>query len=379
MISAPEKTIVALRIGRLGDFLVALPAFAQLRDRFPGHRLILVTAISADRTSVQRAKKYATSARPAWYDWVCPRWFDEVVHVEDLRSRTEWQSVRRHLRRHRVRRAFILPFDGERRRSLWKKWFWLKSLVGVHVPVTWSQRKQSSDAEGWHRLSRQTRAPLMAACDGLVPAERMVVDPTRWRLAIDASAREWAAQAMSGIARPRVAVFASATFEHKRWPAERFGLVLAALQASHRVSIVVVGAAHDRGVSALVAGGLDGSELDLTGMTTLPQLAAVLAACDLFVGNDGGPAHLAAAVGTPVVTLMSGVHAANVWDPAGGFGYAVRAGALACAPCGSEFACPLGHSRCMHDISVEQVIAACRQALQNKVPVAVAAFPPAAS
>src|SRR5207248_10506227 len=72
-------------------------------------------------------------------------------------------------------------------------------------------------------------------------------------------------------------------------------------QAQFGGTAVLVGAREEMEISARVAAAVDGPVCDLTGRTTLPQLAAVLAEADAVLANDTGPLHLAIALGRPVV------------------------------------------------------------------------------
>jgi ADP-heptose:LPS heptosyltransferase len=87
----------------------------------------------------------------------------------------------------------------------------------------------------------------------------------------------------------------------KRWPPEHFAAVAERAQSEFGGTIVFVGGGDEANLSAAVSGRLTGATLDLTGRTTLPQLAAVLARADVMLANDTGPLHLAAALGRPVV------------------------------------------------------------------------------
>lgn len=87
----------------------------------------------------------------------------------------------------------------------------------------------------------------------------------------------------------------------KRWPAENFGDLAAGLG----LPCVVLGSAAERGLSAKIRE-LAPAAIDLAGHTTLPELAGVLARAALAIGNDTGPMHLAAALGTRSIVLFGG-------------------------------------------------------------------------
>ncbi|MBC7291670.1 MAG: glycosyltransferase family 9 protein, partial [Actinotalea sp.] len=97
------------------------------------------------------------------------------------------------------------------------------------------------------------------------------------------------------------------------------GLARALADAGHRV--LVTGGPAETGLTAAVvdgAGGRSGTDVaDLGGRTTFAELAAVLAGAACVVVGNTGPAHLAAAVGTPVVSLFAPVVPADRWAPWG--------------------------------------------------------------
>ena len=90
----------------------------------------------------------------------------------------------------------------------------------------------------------------------------------------------------------------------KRWPADRFAEVSDHLQLETGGVSVILGAADERDVAMDLISSAHGEVIDLTGKTSLSQAAAVLAASDLFISNDMGLAHLAAAVGTPTLVIF---------------------------------------------------------------------------
>jgi ADP-heptose:LPS heptosyltransferase len=110
-----------------------------------------------------------------------------------------------------------------------------------------------------------------------------------------------------------VVVHPGADAPARSWPAVNARAAVSALaRAGHRV--VVTGGPDERALTARVAGS---HALDLGGRTDLPQLAAVLAGAEVVVVGNTGPAHLAAAVATPVVSLFAPVVPVARWAPHG--------------------------------------------------------------
>ncbi|HET7399673.1 MAG TPA: glycosyltransferase family 9 protein [Intrasporangium sp.] len=111
---------------------------------------------------------------------------------------------------------------------------------------------------------------------------------------------------------PYVVLHPGTSVPARAWPAERYAEACRLLVgAGHRV--VVTGALTERALTAAVVG--SSGALDLGGATSLAELAAVLAGAQVVVVGNTGPAHLAAAVGTPVVSLFAPTVPAVRWRP----------------------------------------------------------------
>ena len=105
----------------------------------------------------------------------------------------------------------------------------------------------------------------------------------------------------------------------KTWPAERFVEIMRRLQEAGRETVAVLGEA-DAAEAVVLARELP--EVPVLAGLTLTELAATLAECGAFLGNDSGIAHLAAAVGLPTTALF-GPSDADVWAPRGRGGVTV--------------------------------------------------------
>lgn len=150
-----------------------------------------------------------------------------------------------------------------------------------------------------------------------------------------------------------VVVHPGASVPAREWPAPHFRRAVRALvDAGHRV--VVTGSSREQPLTGLVAGD-DG--IDLGGRTDLRTLAAVLDGACVVVAGNTGPAHLAAAVGTPVVSLFAPVVPAQRWAP-----YGVPTVLLGDqnAPCRDTRArhCPVPGHPCLSGVAPADVVAA---------------------
>lgn len=169
--------------------------------------------------------------------------------------------------------------------------------------------------------------------------------------------------------RPLVALCPGSTNSRaKRWPAERFAAVADLLSERAGAEVVLVGAAEELDISEEVARRMRARPVVLTGKTDLAQTAAVLRASDLLVTNDTGPAHVAAAVGCPVVVVFGPTNPVTT-RPFSTTAEVVRR-PPDCAPCMLRD-CPIDH-RCMTAVTAEDVFERAARALEHGRKVEVA-------
>jgi len=176
----------------------------------------------------------------------------------------------------------------------------------------------------------------------------------------DSRRRRGAELLLEGGARPqarRIALGAGASFGAARcWPAERFAETANRLAEEADADVVLIGTAGEAGVNREIASKLRRTAIDLTGRTTIAELPGVLSQCHLFIGNDSGVMHVAAAVGLPVVGVFGPT------DPLGTAPMTLRRAMVQqkpyCSPCFLR-RCPTDH-RCMTAIAPEMVTTAAR-------------------
>lgn len=148
-----------------------------------------------------------------------------------------------------------------------------------------------------------------------------------------------------------VGVFPGGNAPSRRWDPDRFAELVRRL-SKRGDRVVVFGGPTERQLTARVAGD---AATDLGGRTDLAQLATGIASCDVLVTNDTGPLHLAAAVGTPTVSLW-GAGDPKVTGPLGAGHRLLRHPELDCVPC-TKNDCPLAvdRYRCLTLITVDDV------------------------
>jgi ADP-heptose:LPS heptosyltransferase len=172
------------------------------------------------------------------------------------------------------------------------------------------------------------------------------------RLAIERPRRA-AAPPLHG---PYVVVHPGASVPARAWSAEQNAALVEALTDAGR-RVVVTGAPSEAALTAQVAGRAADGAVDLGGRTTFTELAGVLAGADAVVVGNTGPAHLAAAVGTPVVSIFAPTVPAVRWRPWGVPHVLLGDQQIACAGCRARD-CPVDGHPCVGEVSVHDVLAA---------------------
>jgi ADP-heptose:LPS heptosyltransferase len=153
-----------------------------------------------------------------------------------------------------------------------------------------------------------------------------------------------------------VVVHPGASVPARAWAPERHAALVDVLIEGGR-RVVVTGDTSERPLTALVAGPRRPGVIDLGGRVDLAGLARVLGGAEVVVVGNTGPAHLAAAVGTPVVSLFSPVVPAVRWRPWGVAHELLGEQGAACAGSRARV-CPVAGHPCLDGVSVGEVVAA---------------------
>jgi ADP-heptose:LPS heptosyltransferase len=168
--------------------------------------------------------------------------------------------------------------------------------------------------------------------------------------------------AVRSAARPRcllprafVVVHPGASVPARAWAPERNAALVQALADAGR-DVVVTGGPDEMGLCARVAGPPRDEVLDLGGRTTLAELAGVLARAACVVVGNTAPAHLAAAVGTPVVSLFAPTVPAVRWRP-WRIAHELLHVDVPCAGCRAR-SCPIEGHPCLSGVTVGEVVGA---------------------
>ena len=347
--AAGAKRVLVMQTSFLGDSLLTIPLLRRLKESLPGARVTVLTL--PKNAGVFRGSP----------------WADEVL-LDDKRGEHGGLLGPWRIAGELKRSAFDLAVIPHRSfRSALIAW-----LAGIPRRVGFSASAGSfllTDAVPFAWLTHDLERNLALARPvggGSAPArgeERYVVPAPP----SDALARRLAEAGIVPGAR-LAGIHPGAAWATKRWLPERYAELCRRLKAEG-LTPVLVGGPADAPLGAELAAASGAA--DMTGKTDLEELKSLMGLLALFVTNDSGPMHLAAAAGVPVVAIFGATTRELGFFPYGS-GHRVVEADLACRPCGlhGAKACPEGHFLCMRLLSVDQVHAACREALAAAAPAA---------
>lgn len=297
------------RPGSLGDTLIALPALAQIRRRYPRHRLTLLTERQAAGSG--RVSPWAILKETGWFDGV------HFYVVKPASARDHWHNLAL------AARLSAVGYDD---------------IFSLAPPRTTRQLRVDScifrgvvGAGRYHAARTATWPPPAAAAHVEHEALRLlrIVDPDAngdslgdFRLAVPDADRSLGRCLLDGLGvgpdQVLVGVGPGSGRSSTRWPAERFAAVGKALLDQFRnVLLLAIGGPSERRLCDELCTAWGPRSHNLAGRLSVFGSASILSHCTAFIGNDSGPTHLAAMVGIPCVAIFSARNAPGQWEPLG--------------------------------------------------------------
>ena len=338
----------------VGDAILAIPACQALRQSHGGDEITIL-------------------ARPAVADVLSGQPFADRIIAYEYRGRHQgWlgrEALIGELRREKFDCAVLLQNAFE---AAWLAW---RARIAVRIgyardgrgalltqAVRAPQENEIPRHESHYYMELLRRAGLLndAAEAGW---HKDTAEIGAVRLSIPAGARESAEtvlrQAGARAGAWRCAIAPGASYgAAKCWPPEKFAALADRLISQCDADVIFFGTSAEKEITARILSDMKCRAISLAGETSMRDLAALFSACSIFIGNDSGAMHVAAAAGIPVVGIFGPT------DPEGTSPltaqFTLVREAASCSPCFLR-RCPVDH-RCMTRISAESVFLAARRA-----------------
>jgi heptosyltransferase III len=312
--------ILVIHPGGLGDVVLSLPAVALLRNAFPAARVTVAGNIDhlVPVMSGYAERLISLSALPLYHLYAPGSVQESVVRF--------WRSYDR-----------IVSWTGGGDREFISKF---KEIHPNAIIASW----RPSPGEAKHV------SQLFVDSLDLGDAAEAVPIPILLSSELRAEGKQWlVAHGWNGRG-PLAALHPGAGSAAKRWPVSRFISLAQHLALQEKRKLLIIEGSAERGLAEQIVPALPASAAIVMDAMSLNLLAAVVEHCDLFVGNDSGVAHLAAALKVRCVVLF-GPTLPQHWAPLG-HDVTILRNTQRCAGCAS----PGNNHTCLENITVEEVI-----------------------
>lgn len=324
-LSKPIRSLLVIRPGGIGDAVLLIPSIVALQVKYPGAR---ITVLAERRNGAILA--------------LCPK-IKVILHYDRPR---ELLSA--------IRGTYDAVIDTEQSHRLSAVVARIASAPTKIGYNTNERRRMFTHAIPYSHDDYE--AVSFTHLLGPLGINSGVVESAAPFLSIPDDVSDAAGVLLASLkGQPYMTLFPGASISERRWGAERFRGVADKLSALG-IKVVVVGGKDDRRQGELIAGG--GCGLNLAGLTSLPETAAIILKSSLLLSGDSGVLHIAVGLGVPTVSLF-GPGRAKKWAPREGRHIVINKG-LPCSPCttfGTTPPCPI-NSKCMQEISIDEVITA---------------------
>ena len=330
---APERILV-IKLDHIGDVLLATPVFSNLRRAYPNAELHALTGawsrvVLEKHPDVNNVVEYNSPA------------FCRTGQPTSLR---ETFKLYRQLRRQKYGLIVELRSDW---RTVWFAFlrFAPKRLSRAALQV--ANKLGFAQFSGTHETTRNLDVLRQAGIPTSVETAifSVTTEDKKW-------ASDFLATYQIDRQHPLIAIHPGSPIALKRWMPERYAELADWLIAQKRAQILYVGVKDEIPIITEIQALMRGESINIAGKTTLTQLASILPMCNVFIGNDSGPMHLAAAVGTQTVGLY-GPGDPTRFGPAGAKCQTIQR--KSDCPCLGTV-CRYGKSGCMSEIQVTDVI-----------------------
>lgn len=330
---APERILV-IKLDHLGDVLLATPVFSNLRRAYPNAELHALTGtwsrvVLEKHPDVNHVVEYNSPA---------------FCRTGQPTSLKETFKLYRQLRRQKYDLMVELRSDW---RTIWFAFGRLTPKRLSRAALQIANKLGFAQFSGTHETTRNLDVLRQAGI--AIPVRTAIFSVT-------AEDKKWASDFLATYRvekqRPLIAIHPGSPIALKRWLPERYAELADWLIAQKRAQILFVGVEDEIPIITEIQALMQGESINIAGKTTLTQLASILLTCNVFIGNDSGPMHLAAAVGTQTIGVY-GPGDPTRFGPAGEKCQTIRR--RSDCPCVGA-TCRFGEAGCMSKIQVADVI-----------------------
>ena len=330
----------------MGDLLQSSPMLAGLKEKYPDSEFTLLVQenfrrICSGFTSVDRVLSFDVQ--------------DYIYRLEDEHKSLydNYLRLRRFIKRAGSEYDLIINLSHTSLSGIIASLIGAKEIRGMMMTEKGKHVVRHPWMEYFFYVTAHRRYNTFNLVDMYNRTGEINSQPRKLIFTVPDEIKEFAEQIFSGRKNKVIGFQLGASTDKRRWPPELFGKLAGLIREKFGWDIMVFGAASEQGYLAKMQENYSGPIIDMTGQTTIPQLAALLERCSFLITNDTGTMHLAAAVGTPTVAIFLGEARSSDTGP-----YTEKAIILEpnidCAPC--EYNTECENFDCLRYISPEDVL-----------------------
>jgi ADP-heptose:LPS heptosyltransferase len=322
------KSILAVKLDHIGDLVTAIPAIRRLRDLFPG-AAFYVLASKAGRSIIE-----SEAGIDGFIEFEFYHARSELGHL--ALTEDDFQELTRKLKPYNLDLTVDFRMHPDTREVL--------RYVPARIKAGYDQGGQFpflDIALEWETDTsrRHKRTHVSDALLNLVGAIATATNPAlnRGTLAVAERRDVWArlpAPVRRLFDKPVAAIHPGVGSAARQWPVEHFASLVDLLVEKSGLNIVLIGSSDERPLMETLLSFVVNKDavVSLAGEISLAELPHLLKMCRLYVGNNSGPKHIAAALGVPTIGIHSGVVDATEWGPLGPKAFALQRN-MYCKPC----------------------------------------------
>ncbi|MBW2341103.1 MAG: glycosyltransferase family 9 protein [Deltaproteobacteria bacterium] len=334
------QRILFIRIDRIGDLVLSIPALKALKVAFPHSQLVVLASPSNQSLLLH------------------DRYVDKVFVYDQNKRLADKMRIMKQIRAHcfdlaidpypdyEVKTALIALLSGS-------KWRIGYSSYGRRVFFNLNGPKLEKDKH-LVDLTLDILKPLGVRSNHKKPEIFLTVDEKKW-------ARDWLKEKGAGM-KPIIGIHPGGYYETQRWLPERFAEVANHLKKNGSLDILIFGGPREKGLVDQITSMVNGAVMTYVG-GNLRRFMALVDSCCMLICNNSGPLHVAVALDIPTISIMGPTNK-DRWMPIGDIHKVLRIDHLPCIGCNLGY-CKIETHDCMNLITSSMVIEGVKNILDS--------------
>lgn len=342
-----EKVILVWRSAALGDFILSCPALYELRRNFPDHKILLLTISSGEKKQRIKVEKIYNSNGNIlpWIELAKPHLLDDYIALRDV-SISDFFNLKKTISKYNIDFSVLMldpcaPYLGRLKKLLMMKFLSPFSKIYGWRSYGSLASKNKTKLKEKGLLKHHVHGPLQFLNEIRTKFPYPTDSEIKFNLSPSDEEDQWAKKYLSenGILDGRYLILGpGAIHEHKMWPLENYKNLSKILCQEFSVKILILGTSQDSVKAEVIKAVSPNNIFNLAGITSIGQSAALMKRAKIFIGNDGGAAHLSDAMNCKTISIIPGIEYPDSIEPWNSRDISIRK-SVSCAPCYNFTSC----------------------------------------